>query len=194
MKDGRTHLAHTAEQAVDLATGGIVGVTAQDADDGDTTTMLETLITAAEQVEAVLPAGTGIGEVVGDKRYHSNDTMVAFAALGVRSYVSAPDRGRRHWKDKAAARDAVYANRRRIRGHPWAAVAAAAGRAARTSQRASLRDRADAPDVSARASQHPEAPARACRRLQSRVTHAAADGCLARRGASKAARPPSAPR
>ena len=116
MKDGRTHLAHTAEQVVDLDTGAIVGVTVQDADDGDTTTMVETLITAAEQVEAVLPAGAGIAEVVGDKGYHSNETMVAFADLGVRSYVSEPDRGRRHWKGKAAARDAVYANRRRIRG------------------------------------------------------------------------------
>ena len=116
MKDGRTHLAHTAEQVVDLDTGAIVGVTVQDADDGDTTTMVETLITAAEQVEAVLPAGAGIAEVVGDKGYHSNETMVAFADLGVRSYVSEPDRGRRNWKGKAAARDAVYANRRRIRG------------------------------------------------------------------------------
>ena len=116
MKDGRTHLAHTAEHAVDLETGAIVGVTVQDADDGDTTTMVETLITAAEQVEAVLPAGAGVAEVVGDKGYHSNETMVECAEIGVRSYVSEPDRGRRHWKGKAAARTAVYANRRRIRG------------------------------------------------------------------------------
>ena len=46
----------------------------------------------------------------------ANETMVGFAAIGVRSYVSEPDRGRRHWKGQAAARDAVYANRRRIRG------------------------------------------------------------------------------
>ena len=116
MKDGRTHLAHTAEHAVDLETGAVVGVTVQDADDGDTTTMVETLITAADQVDAVLPAGTGLAEVVGDKGYHSNETMVAFAALGIRSYVSEPDRGRRHWMGKAAAQQAVYANRRRIRG------------------------------------------------------------------------------
>src|SRR5918994_6285273 len=44
MKDGRTHLAHKAEQAVDLETGVIVGVTVQDADEGDTTTSIETLI------------------------------------------------------------------------------------------------------------------------------------------------------
>ena len=53
MKDGRTHLAHTAEHAVDLDTGAVVGVTVQDADDGDTTTMGETLITAADHVGAV---------------------------------------------------------------------------------------------------------------------------------------------
>jgi hypothetical protein len=38
MKDGRTHLAHKAEYAIDLATGVIVGVTVQDADEGDTST------------------------------------------------------------------------------------------------------------------------------------------------------------
>jgi transposase len=35
MKDGRTHLAQKAEHAVDRETGAIVGVTVQDADDGD---------------------------------------------------------------------------------------------------------------------------------------------------------------
>lgn len=35
---------------------------------------------------------------------------------GVRSYISELDRGRRNWKDNPAARDAVYRNRRRIRG------------------------------------------------------------------------------
>ena len=115
MKDGRTHLAHKAEHAVDLETGAVVGVTVQDADDGDTTTMVGTLIDAADRLAAV--AGTiGMAEVVGDKGYHSNATMVAFRELGLRSYVSEPDRGRRNWKGKAAAQCAVYANRRRIRG------------------------------------------------------------------------------
>ena len=116
MKDGRTHLAHKAEHAVDLETGAVVGVTVQDADAGDTKTMSETLITAAEQVEAVLPDGAGISEMVGDKGYHSNETLVALAEVGIRSDVSEPDRGRRNWRGKPAARAAVYANRRRIRG------------------------------------------------------------------------------
>src|SRR3981081_3364432 len=51
MKDGRTHLAHKAEHAVDLETGAIVAVTLQGADQGDTTTIVETAIAAAEQIE-----------------------------------------------------------------------------------------------------------------------------------------------
>jgi transposase len=116
MKDGRTHLAHKAEHVVDLETGAIVGVTVQDADDGDTTTCVETLIEAAEQVETVRPDGEGIEEVVGDKGYHSNQSLVDLEAIGLRSYLSEPDRGRRNWKKNPTARDAVYRNRRRIRG------------------------------------------------------------------------------
>ena len=94
----------------------MVGVSVQDADAGDTQTMLETLVTAAEQVDAVLPAGPGIAELVCDKGYHSNQTLVTLAEVEIRSYVSEPDRGRRNWRGKHVARDAVYANRRRIRG------------------------------------------------------------------------------
>jgi len=35
--------------------------------------------------------------------------------VGVRSYLSEPDRGRRNWKNHPEARAAVYRNRRRIR-------------------------------------------------------------------------------
>src|SRR5262245_10950021 len=116
MKDGRTHLAHKAEHAVDLETGAIVGVTVQHADDGDTVTSIETLIEAAEQIEAVRPDGDGLQEVVGDKGYHCNQSLVDLEAVGVRSYIAEPDRGRRNWKNNPEARDAVYRNRRRIRG------------------------------------------------------------------------------
>src|SRR5262245_34005241 len=116
MKDGRTHMAHKVEHAVDLDTGAIVGVTVQDADAGDTETSIETLITAAERVEAVRPDGDGIQEVVGDKAYHSNQSLVDLEAVGLRSYISEPDRGRRRWTKNPTARDAVYRNRRRIRG------------------------------------------------------------------------------
>ena len=70
MKDGRTHLAHKAEHAVDLETGAIVSVTVQGADRGDTQTMVKTLTEAAEKVEEAMPEGRGIEEVVADKGYH----------------------------------------------------------------------------------------------------------------------------
>ena len=119
MKDGRTHLAHKAEHAVDLETGAIVGVTVQGADQGDTTTIADTVTAAAEDLEAVATATdehtSVIEEVVADKGYHSNQVLVDLAALDLRTYIAEPQRGRRRWTRTTTARDAVYANRRRIR-------------------------------------------------------------------------------
>jgi transposase len=121
MKDGRTHLAHKAEHAVDLETGAIVGVTVQDADKGDTTTIQETLLDAAEQLEAVAAVTEDavgvIEEVVADKGYHSRRTVHDLETLAIRTYISEPDRGPQSWIDQEAEREAVYANRRRIRGN-----------------------------------------------------------------------------
>ena len=124
MKDGRTHLAHKAEHAVDMETGAVLAVTLQDANAGDTTTLEETLIAVAEQMEkltedpktAAQVSEDWLAELVTDKGYHSNEKMVDLKELGIRSYVSEPKRGRRNWTGKQAARDAVYANRRRIQG------------------------------------------------------------------------------
>jgi len=120
MKDGRTHLAHKAEHAVDMETGAVVAVTVQGADQGDTTTIADTLTEAAEGLEAVAATTDRdiavVDEAVADKGYHSNQTLTDLAQLDVRTYIAEPDRGRRTWKKNAAARDAVYANRRRIRG------------------------------------------------------------------------------
>lgn len=119
MKDGRTHLAHKAEHAVDLETGAIVAVTLQGADQGDTTTIAETATAAAEQVEDAQAAVTEpqpLEEIIADKGYHSNQTMVDLEAVDIRSYIAEPDRGRRDWSDTPEAQAPVYANRRRIRG------------------------------------------------------------------------------
>ena len=119
MKDGRTHLAHKAEHAVDLETGAIVAVTLQEADQGDTATMQITLPEAIEQLEAVAAVTddavkTG-KELITDKGYHSKQTVLDVQSLGFRTYISEPDRGRQRWIDQQAERDAVYANRRRIK-------------------------------------------------------------------------------
>jgi transposase len=126
MKDGRTHLAHKAEHAVDMDSGALVAVTLQGADHGDTETLPRTLQEAAgnfaaleqdEESAEALDEDT-MRQAVLDKGYHSNDTLILMDAVGIRTYVSEPDRGRRSWKgeDKEYARHCVYANRRRIRG------------------------------------------------------------------------------
>jgi hypothetical protein len=71
MKDGRTHLAHKVEHAVDLETGALVAVTVHGADVGDTTSLLATTLTAAEQLAAV--QATVPTALVGDRGHHSND-------------------------------------------------------------------------------------------------------------------------
>jgi transposase len=115
MKDGATHLAHMVEHATDLDTTAIVAVTVQPADRGDTSTVYETLAEASDQISEALPDGATVQSVVLDKGYHSNGVLSDLSELGFRTYASEPARGRRRWKDNPHARDAVYANRRRIK-------------------------------------------------------------------------------
>jgi len=119
MKDGRTHLAHKAEHAVDLDSGALVAVTLHGADVGDTTSLIETAIAAAEQVEAAhatSPTSAELTAIVADKGYHSNQTLVDLTAVAVRSYIAEPDRGRRDWTTMPEAQSPVSRNRRRVRG------------------------------------------------------------------------------
>jgi transposase len=135
MKDGRTHLAHKAEHAVDMDTGATLAVTIQPGDRGDTTSIGETLcevmenlsevekhLSEAEESLSEVKDATGgktrrlPEEVVADKGYHSNAVISDLAEMELRSYVSEPDRGQRNWKGKENEQAAVYANRRRIRG------------------------------------------------------------------------------
>jgi transposase len=127
MKDGRTHLAHKAEHAVDLETGAIVAVTLHGADEGDTKTIQETVAEAGERITSIVAdtdndevaqqvSAEGPREVVTDKGYHSRAVVSQMAEWGVRTFVSEPDRGRQRWPDQRTEQRAVYANRRRIRG------------------------------------------------------------------------------
>ena len=126
LKDGRTALAYKAENAVDMETGAIVAVTTHGGAAADTATVEATVIEAgaavAELVTAEPPEGQyqvhsgGVEEVVADKGYHSNEVAVGLSELGVRTYIAEPERGRRNWEGKQAEKEAVYGNRRRIRG------------------------------------------------------------------------------
>ena len=127
MKDGRTHLAHKAEHAVDMETGAIVAVTLHGADEGDTRTIQETVAEAGERITTIVAdandsevakrvSAEGPREVVTDKGYHSRAVVSEMAEWGVRTYCSEPNRGRQTWQDQRKEQEAVYANRRRIRG------------------------------------------------------------------------------
>jgi transposase len=126
MKDGRTHLAHKAEHAVDMESGAVVAVTVQVADAGDTRTVQETLAQASEHIDVVTevipqPGAPTVDvehptELVTDKGYHSREVVRQLAEAGIRSYVSEPERGRQRWNGQSAEQSAVYANRRRIQG------------------------------------------------------------------------------
>ncbi len=115
MKDGRTHLAHKAEHAVDVDSGAVVSVRVDGADVGDTTTVIETVVDATDQLERA-GAPHRLEELIADKGYHSNRTLIDLHALDVRPYIAEPDRGRRQWRDLPEAQALVYANRRRLRG------------------------------------------------------------------------------
>ena len=59
----------------------------------------------------------GIEEAVTDKGYHSGAVVERMKAYGVRSYIPEKKQaGRRNWADKVEEQQAVYANRRRVRG------------------------------------------------------------------------------
>ena len=114
MKDGRTHLAHKAEHAVDLVSGALLAVTLQPADVGDTTTIQKTLAEAQTTAQAVNERG--VEELVADRGYHSGKVLKQLQEQGIRSYIPEPDRGRRCWKGKGVEQKRVYENRRRVGG------------------------------------------------------------------------------
>jgi transposase len=121
MKDGRTHLSHKAEHAVDMDSGAIMAATIQPGAAGDTATIQETMTATVESVatlrrDPALKMEGALAEWVMDKGYHSNDVVATIADLGKRSYISEPNRGRRKWRGDTDTRDAVYANRRRMKG------------------------------------------------------------------------------
>src|SRR5438034_263015 len=108
-------------------TVAIDAATLHGADVGDTTSLIETAIAAAEQVEAAhatSPTSAELTEIVADKGYHSNQTLVDLTAVAVRSYIAEPDRGRRDWTTMPEAQSPVYRNRRRVRGGTREAAAA----------------------------------------------------------------------
>jgi transposase len=117
LKDGRTHLAYKPEHAVDLDTGAVVAAEMHPADQGDTTTMAETLASAATHLAGVNAAPTpdDPAELVADKGYHSRAGLKELEDGPWKSRVAEPRReGFLRWQGDDAARRAVYNNRARL--------------------------------------------------------------------------------
>lgn len=125
MKNGSTDMAHKQEHVVDMDTGAVLGVTLSGGTAGDTKTIEKSIEEADENLEEVRREADEhtakrlaekIDNAVADKGYHSNDVLMALEEMEIRGYISEPARGRRNWKNKDDERNAVYRNRRRIRG------------------------------------------------------------------------------
>jgi transposase len=134
MKDGTTHLAYKAEHVVDLKTELVLAAPIYPADQPDSATLLESVVTAqvnlmeaesrlpvyelAQQPPAATAELTCLQEVATDKNYHKAETLAACAAMGVRTYI--PETRRRYkrvWIGKLAAWQRAYRNnRRRVKG------------------------------------------------------------------------------
>ena len=115
MKDGRTHLAYKAEHVVDLESDLVLAAEIYPANQGDTQTLTDSVMTAQVHLhEAGMPAT--IEEVVADKGYHAAETIETCAALDVRTYIPEPRRRQKaQWQDKPEGHQrAVMNNRRRV--------------------------------------------------------------------------------
>lgn len=127
MKDGTTHLAYKAEHVVDLDSEFVLAARITPANAGDAETMVDSVMEAQLNLDAATgtPAKSPnqgsrivIEEAAADKGYHKASTLELASDLDVRTYVPEPKRKYRHrWIDKAVGqKEAVYANRRRVRG------------------------------------------------------------------------------
>jgi hypothetical protein len=86
----------------------VLAVTLQEANQGDTATVVESLAQAGENAAELLESETrnrkpqmhvrGIKEVVADKGYHSGAVLVNMQGAAVRTYIpEKKQKGQRHW-------------------------------------------------------------------------------------------------
>jgi len=116
MKDGRTHLAYKAEHVVDLKSDLVLAAEILPADQGDTQTMMDSVLQAQINLQAA-NSPQQIEEAAADKGYHAAENLELCDAFSVRSYI--PERQQPHearWSDKPPEmKRATYNNRRRVR-------------------------------------------------------------------------------
>ena len=121
MKDGRTHLAHKQEHAVDMDSGAVVAVTLHGGVAGTRRRSRRRSTLPTRNTKKARETGDksktreSAEEAVGDKGYHSKRVNVDLALAGRRPHLRA-DTSAADWEGEALERDAVYADRGRKRG------------------------------------------------------------------------------
>ena len=117
MKDGRTRLGFKIQHAVDMESGIVVDASAHTADTADSAAIEESVLSAQVHL-AEADTECEVAEVVADKGYHKAETLATLTEHGVRTYVpERRDARRRRWTNKPPGwKDAVYGNRRRVKG------------------------------------------------------------------------------
>jgi hypothetical protein len=92
LKDGRTALAYQAEQAVGMESGAILAVTTHAGSVCRPATLQQTVCEAGVAVSELLAElsvnASGVQEVIADKGYHSNDTMLEKRGIGTSARTS----------------------------------------------------------------------------------------------------------
>ena len=115
MKDGRTHLGYKAEHVVDLESEYVLAATVYTGTDGDSQTLLPSLIAAQTNLIRA-NSDAEIEEVAADKGYHANQTLVDCEQAGLRTYIPERETGTRRWTDKTPEAESAFRNnRRRVR-------------------------------------------------------------------------------
>lgn len=116
MKDGRTHLAYKAEHVVDLESDLVLAAEIRHADEGDTQTMVDSVMQAQVNVETAGSEATP-RQAAADKGYHAAATLELADSLNLRTYVPEPEHPQqRRWTDKPPEyQRAVINNRRRVK-------------------------------------------------------------------------------
>jgi transposase len=117
MKDGTTHLAYKAEHVVDLGSEFVLSATITPTTNSDAETLLDSVAQAQMNLEAA-GSEAKIEEAAADKGYHKVSTLELADDLDIRTYIPEPKRRYRYrWIDKSVGQqEALYANRRRMRG------------------------------------------------------------------------------
>ena len=101
---------------VDLDSDLVLAAEVRHADEGDTDTMVDSVMEAQVNLQAA-DSEAEIEEVVADKGYHAAHTIELADEVNLRTYIPEPEHQHdRRWTDKPAEyQRAVYNNRQRVR-------------------------------------------------------------------------------